>query len=101
MQIFWEGPGGAVHSLSVTTSATSPCQVGDPTSTPKDNLTNTPGPEDPTSTPDGNDPTNTPSPQRSPTGEVFVPQVETLTPDPGNPEATQAVLIPVTGADFR
>jgi hypothetical protein len=91
MQIFWEGPGGAVHSLSVTTSATSPCQVGDPTSTPKDNLT---------STPEGNDPTNTPLPQRSPTGEVFVPQVATLTPDPGNPEETQAVLIPVTGADF-
>lgn len=100
MTIQWEDANGNPHSLSVTTSPNNPCVVTENTATPEDNPTNTPDPKDPTSTPGGNLPTKTPVTQNTTTSRLSTPQVVTLTPSAGDPQSTEAVLIPVTGADF-
>lgn len=106
MRITWTEPDGSRRSLNLTTSVDSPCLV--PTEEPTVSVT-----EDPGSSPTPNDPGSTNTPQVGVTPTVVIPvtgssptpkvnlsvKVATLTPAPGDPLATEAVLIPVTGAE--
>lgn len=95
MVIHWNDSSEGSHSLSVTTSLTVPCQVSEETSTPTDQTGSTP---EATETPQaGSTPQSTSIPKKVVT---FTSRVVTLTPDPGDPGATEEVLIPVTGGDF-
>jgi hypothetical protein len=91
MVIHWTDFGSVNHSLSLTSSQTSPCLVTDDTVTPTVQTGPTKTPQSGTVTP--TERTNTKR-QNTPTSFVA-----TLTQDPGNINATQQVLIPVTGAD--
>jgi hypothetical protein len=91
MVIHWTDFGSVNHSLSLTSSQTSPCRVPDDTTTPTVQSGPTKTPQSGTITPTEKTTTKR---QNTPTNFVA-----TLTQDPGKVNATQQVLIPVTGAD--
>jgi hypothetical protein len=91
MVIHWTDFGSVNHSLSLTSSQTSPCRVPEYTTTPTVQSGPTKTPQSGTITP-----TEKTTTKRQNTPTSFV---ATLTQDPGNVNATQQVLIPVTGAD--
>lgn len=97
MRITWTEDGEVRRSLNLTTSVESPCLV--PTNEPTVEVTDDPGS---TSTPQvGTTPTVViPVTGVNPTKKVSISvKVATLTPAPGDPAATEAILIPVTGAE--
>lgn len=111
MKISWNASEETRSSLSVTTSEQIPCLVPTEnatiTNTPEQtgsNKTQVPGATATPSNP-GTHPTVTPfipvtGSTSTTANKSFVYQIATLTPVPGDPNATEAVLIPVTGLDL-